>query len=91
MFSIVTLLGELAYGNSQPSSIVHTAGGRESYIPLSLCYATWHPMTTTIRHWWKGNIHYIVTVLGDLAPGDSHPSYTAVYTNDDGHSLYRVV
>ena len=31
---------------------------------------TWHPVTTTINHWWKGNIYYIVTVLGDLAPGD---------------------
>ena len=42
-------------------------------IPLSLCCATWHPMTTTINHWWTGNIYSIVTVLGDLAPGDSHP------------------
>ena len=33
-------------------------------------------MTTTIHNWWKGNIYSIVTVLGDLAPGDSHPSYT---------------
>ena len=72
--SIVTLLGELAYGDSQPSSTtVHTTGGREAYIPLSLCYATWHPMTTTIHHWWKGNIYSIVTVQGDIAPGDRHP------------------
>ena len=77
IFSIVTLLGELAYmyGDSQPSSTVHTTVGMETYIPLSLCYATWHPMTTTIHHWWNGNIYSIVTVLGDLAPGDSHPSY----------------
>ena len=47
--------------------------------------------TTTIHHWWKGNISSIVTVLGDLAPGDSRPSYTAVYTIDGGHRLYRVV
>ena len=63
------------YGDSQPSSTVHTTVGMETYIPVSLCYATWHPMTTTIHHWWKGNIYSIVTVLGDLAPGDSHPSY----------------
>ena len=49
------------------------------HIPLSLCYATWHPVTTTIHHRWRGNIYSMVTVLGDLAPGDSHPSYTAVY------------
>ena len=36
-------------------------------------------MITAIHHWWKGNISSIVTVLGDLASGDSHPSYTAVY------------
>ena len=32
MFSIVTLLGELAYGDSQPSSTVHTTVGMETYI-----------------------------------------------------------
>ena len=67
---IVTLLGELAYGDSQPSSTtVHITGGREACIPLSRFYATWHPMTTTIHHWWKGNIHSIVSVQGELAPG----------------------
>ena len=60
-------------------------------IPLSLCCATWHPMTTTIHHWWTGNIYSIVTVLGDLAPGDSHPSYTTMQTIDGGHRRYRVV
>ena len=60
------MLGELEYGDSQPSYTVHTTGGMETYIPLSLCYATWHPVTTTIHNWWKGNI-YSVTVLGDLA------------------------
>ena len=48
-------------------------------------------MTTTIHHWWKGNIYSIVTVQGDLAHGDSHPSYTTVYIIDGGHRLYRVV
>ncbi len=48
-------------------------------------------MTTTINHYWKGNIYSIGTVLGDLAHGDSHPSYTTVYTIDGGHRLYRVV
>ncbi len=71
-FPLSQLLGELAYGESQS---VHTTGGMETYIPLSLCYATWHPVTTTIHYWWKGNIYSIVTVLCDLAPGDSHPSY----------------
>ncbi len=41
--------------------------------------------------WRNGNIYSIVTELGDLAPGDSHPSYTAVYTIDGVHRLYRVV
>ncbi len=41
--------------------------------------------------WWTGNIYSIVTVLGDLAPGDSHPSYMTVYTIDGGYRLYRVV
>ena len=58
-FPLSQLLGELAYGESQPSSTVHTTGGMETYIPLSLCYATWHPVTTTIHHWWKGNKIYI--------------------------------
>ena len=40
----------------------------ETYIPLSLCDATWHSVTTTIHHWWKGNIYSIVTVLCDLGP-----------------------
>ena len=31
------------------------------------------------------------TVLRDLAPGDSHPSYTTVYITDGGPRLYRVV
>ena len=84
-------IGELAYGDSHPPSTVHTTVGMETYIPLSLCYATWHPMTTTVHHWWKGNIYFIVTVLGYSAPGDSHPSYAAVYTMDFVHSLYRVV
>ena len=33
---------------------------------------------------------FIVTALGDLAPGDSHTSYTAVYIIDGGHRLYGV-
>ena len=70
---------------------IQLAEGKHIIIPLSLCDATWHPETTTIHHWWKGNIYSIVMVLDDLAPGDSHPSYTVVYTIDGGHRLYRVV
>ena len=90
IFSIFTLLGELAYGYSQPSSTVHTTGGMEPYSIVSVLRDL-NPVTTTMHHWWKGNIYSIVTVLGDLAPGDSHPSYTTVYTIDDVHLLYRGV